>query len=219
MDKSFDLPVLQHPFTAMICGATSSGKTVLTRSILKEYKTTTSISKEPLNVIYCYGAYQSLFERKIPKVNITYHEGLITAEGIEEIKPDMIIIDDLMTELSNNPELSALFTKKSHHLNISVIFITQNIFPQGKEMRNVSLNTTYIFLMKAIRDKSQIVRFAAQYAPKKTQEFMAAFEDATKEPYSYLLIDMSRTCPEELRLRTNVDHRVKDQHIVCYKIN
>ena len=33
----------------------------------------------------------------------------------------------------------SFFTKGSHHRNLSIIYIVQNIFHQGKEMRNISL--------------------------------------------------------------------------------
>lgn len=204
MNNLYASPVLRHPFTAMIAGPTSSGKTVLTRSILENYKHVTSIKSSPLKVIYCYSIWQDMFEQGIPGTDIVYNEGLVSEEDIKSIKPDIVVVDDLMTELADSPALSSLFTKKSHHLNFSVIFIVQNVFHQGKYMRDTSLNCHYIFLMKTARDKAQIVKFASQFAPKRTRSFIKIFEDATKLPFSHLLIDSSPTCPDELRLRSNI---------------
>ena len=38
---------------------------------------------------------------------------------------DLVVIDDLMSESGNNKRISKLFTKGSHHRNLSVIYIVQ----------------------------------------------------------------------------------------------
>ena len=53
---------------------------------------------------------------------------------------NLVVIDDLMQELSNDPQITSLITKGCHHRNLSVIFILQNIFHRGKELRDMSLN-------------------------------------------------------------------------------
>ena len=40
--------------------------------------------------------------------------------------------------------------------------------------------------------------------PQNPQFLQASFEDATREPYNYLLIDLNVETPENLRLRTNI---------------
>ena len=37
-----------------------------------------------------------------------------------------------------------LYTKKSHHGNVSVIYIVQNLFHHNKEHRTISLNASYL---------------------------------------------------------------------------
>ena len=49
-------------------------------------------------------------------------------------------MDDLMAQSSKDKRIADLFTKGSHHRNLSIIYIVQNIFHQGKEIRNISLN-------------------------------------------------------------------------------
>jgi len=39
-----------------------------------------------------------------------------------------VIIDDLMQE--TNETVANMFTKGSHHRNISVVFLAQNLFPK-----------------------------------------------------------------------------------------
>ena len=68
----------------------------------------------------------------------------------------MIIFDDLASELANSKFLTNLFTKGSHHKQLNIILISQNLFQQGREMRTIGLNTEYYIIFKNPRDRSQI---------------------------------------------------------------
>lgn len=98
----------------------------------------------------------------LPKVNrtikISYKEGLPNIIEIYTSKPNLIIIDDLMKEADGR--VVYLFTRGCHHRNLSVFYITQNIFHQGKGQRDISLNAHYIVLSKYPRDKAQIKHLA-----------------------------------------------------------
>ena len=48
------------------------------------------------------------------------------------------------------------FTRKEHHRNASVVYITQNLFQQSKSSRTISLNAHYLVLFQSPRDKMQI---------------------------------------------------------------
>lgn len=100
--------------------------------------------------------------------------------------------------------LSNLFTKKSHHRYISVILIVQNLFHKGKQMRNLSLNTSYLCCFKNVRDKQQIACLARQMYPKQTKFFMESYNDATLEPHGYLFLDLEPETIEELSMRSNI---------------
>ena len=69
-------------------------------------------------------------------------------------RPCLIILDDLLNEVYLK-DVCDLFTKGSHHRNISVIVITQNVFHQGRFCRDISLNGKYSVTLKNVRDKSQ----------------------------------------------------------------
>src|SRR6266705_794479 len=89
----------KHPFTCMIAGPTSSGKTFLVRNILKHHRFTLRFKDEieTLQVLWSYGHWQNLYEKEVENCNINYTEGLPSAEYIREINPNVIIIDDLMS--------------------------------------------------------------------------------------------------------------------------
>jgi len=59
-------------------------------------------------------------------------------------------------------------------------------------------------LFKNTRDASQFAHLARQMYPNKSQFAVEADKDATREPYSYLLIDLRPEQDETLRLRSNV---------------
>ena len=78
---------------------------------------------------------------------------------------NLVVIDDLMHELSNDQRMTNLFTEGCHHRNLSVIFILQNIFHRGKELRDMSLNSHYLVVFKSPRDSSQVNHLARQMFP------------------------------------------------------
>ena len=125
-------------------------------------------------------------------------------------KRNLIVLDDLMAQSGGDKRLANLFTKGSHHRNLSVIYIVQNIFHQGTEARNISLNTHYIVLLKSPRDKQQILTLARQINPSRVPEFMHAYEKATSHPHGYLMLDLKPTTHDHHRLKTNVLPRERD---------
>lgn len=191
---------LKHPFCAMVSGPTGSGKTSLVVDFIQDFKNTIAIEKEQLRVLYCYSVWQPLYDNKYgSNINVTYHNGF--CQDFLDYQPDLIIVDDLMLELSKDRGLVELFTRTSHHNNVSIMFLTQNLFFQSKEMRTISLNCHYIILLKNPRDKLQVMTLGRQIFPLATAFFNQTYEESVKEPYSHLLIDMTSSCPDHLRLR------------------
>ena len=133
---------------------------------------------------------------------IDFIEGL--PSNVNTLQNCLIIIDDLMTELGNDKRLCNLFSKGSHHRNLSVVFITQNIFYQAKEMRNINLNSHYLVLYKNPRDKSQVMHLAKQMFPSQTRAFQEIYQDATLPAFGYLFIDLRPETDDRLRLRTGI---------------
>ncbi len=113
-----------------------------------------------------------------------------------------MILDDLMN--STDGSVTELFTKGSHHRNISVIYIVQNLFHQGKHHRTISLNTQYMVLFKNPRDASQIQFLARQMYPHKPKYLQEVYNDTTAPPFGYLFIDLKQETQENLRLRTRI---------------
>ena len=71
-------------------------------------------------------------------------------------------------------------------------------------MRTSTLNTNYLVLYKTPRDRNQVAILGRQMYPAKWKAFLEAFEHATQNPYTYLVVDLLPDTPEEYRLRGNI---------------
>ena len=191
---------LEHPFTCIVAGPTGCGKTSLVTDIILQ----DGIYPRPKQVFWLYSIDQPLYKKANKR--ILYEQGLPDdlEERIDGKQPILVVLDDLMTVVHSNERLTNMFTVGSHHKNLSVIFITHNLFHKGKEIRNISLNTHYIILFKNPRDRRQIQSLAQQVQPGNTRFVVQAFEDATHDAHGYLLFDLKQTTAERLRLRTNI---------------
>jgi hypothetical protein len=159
--------------------------------------------QQPERVVYCYSEYQPIFN-EYENTKIEFHEGIIEKESLDPKIRNLIVFDDLMDDCSDNTEIRDLYTKGSHHRNISVIMLTQNLFCRGKHFRTMSLNTHYMIIFKNPRDSSQIKNLSRQMFPNKSKFLNDAYYDATKNGYSYLFLDASASSSDDLRVQTDI---------------
>jgi len=160
------------------------------------------IDPPPSRIHYCYGEYQSIFDEYS---SVIFREGLpeMSYEVFDGRQPTLLIIDNLMSE--TNQLVSDIFTKISHHRNISVIYMTQNVFDKNKYARTMSLNAHYLVLFKNPRDANQFAVLSRQMYPDSWRFAVEAYRDATSSPFSYLLVDLRPDLEDErCRLRTNI---------------
>jgi len=94
-----------------------------------------------------------------------------------------------------------LFTKRSHHRNISVVFLVQNLFHKNKQIRTISLNVHYLVLFKNPRDATQFASLARQMYPNKSAFAVEAYKDATAHKHFFRR--------DRILLRTEMSTRVK----------
>jgi hypothetical protein len=154
-------------------------------------------------------------------VKLDFHEGLPAHSQLTE-KNDgnfhIIVLDDLMEHIVDDKNAQALFTKYCHHYNMSCVFITQNIFAQGKCARTIALNTHVLVIFANRRDKTQVRTLARQQAPINPKAMIEAYEDATSKKYGYIIIDCSPGIDESddmFRWRTNIFPDDSDP-VICY---
>ena len=137
--------IFQHPFSMMVTGPSGSGTTEWTRKLLL----TSLIHPPPELIFWCFGQWQPLYEdlqKRIPWIEFVHSipDYLNSPQFINPGKRNLIIFDDLMTEAKCDQRIVDHFTKGSHHRNISIVYLTQNVFPHGKACRDIALNTQYL---------------------------------------------------------------------------
>ena len=191
-----------------ISGATGCGKTHWVYKLLKNAKGMFT-QEPPEKILYCYGAWQELFEDMEENVpNLEFHDGLPDKSLLNDIaangKHNLIIIDDLAHQLVKSSEMEVLFTQGCHHQKYSVIYIMQNAYQKGNNSRTIALNTWYNVLFRNLRDASQINSMGRQMFPGKPAILQEAYDDATGRPYGYLVIDNSPHSNAKYRLRTQI---------------
>lgn len=112
-----------------------------------------------------------------------------------------------MSTASKDSRINELFAEGSHHRNLSVIAINQNLYYNKDPTQR--RNCHYMVLFNNPVDKQQILTLSRQMYPENPQHLWRHFKEATSKPYGYLLIDLKPTTPEHLRMRTNIMNTIK----------
>jgi hypothetical protein len=194
-------PLFHTPAGLVVCGPTMSGKTQFVFELLKNPNKV--FSKPPKRIVYCYGEWQTGFQDLASSVHFVNGLGpVLEDENYFDPKiPTLLVIDDLAVSVSNDSKCTKLFTQGIHHRNLSVILILQNLYKQGKSMRDIALNAQYLVLFKNVRDTSQITVLARQMG---LPHLVDAYRKVTAEPFQPIVIDMKPETPDYLRVRSHV---------------
>ena len=177
----------------MVIGSTNTGKTTMILKLIKEQL----IEPMPKKIFYLYGARQSFMDTwnsdvKNPKIEFV--EGLNLDVINSYQSPKLLIIDDLMLELSK--DLSNHFIAGSHHKMTTTIFVTHSIFLNNENYRLISNNCQYIILMKNKRNFSQVVTLARQVLGAEFKRVIEAYKYITS--YEFVLLSFHPKVPDEL---------------------
>lgn len=193
-----------------VTGPSQSGKTHFVLNLLESRN---ELFRKPIeSVLWCYGIENESFQNVLRGKGYQTHYGL---PQISDIKKNSIcILDDLLQESENSKNVTNLFTKAAHHLPCFIIFISQSLFPGGKDARTRSLNTHYYVIFKNPRDKLQFEMLSRQIAPHQSKSLTDVYLDATSGSHGYLFIDFTQECPDEYRYRSNI----LNLPTICYKL-
>lgn len=162
-------------------------------------------------IILYYAEWQPMYAELSAARKIDFRHGAPRGSDFEENSdPKLVIMDDLMGQVDKH--IVEIFTRASHHRNLSVFFLTQNLF--HKSQREISLNSSYIVVFKNPRDRAQILHFARQIWPENSRFVQDAYTDISSKPHGYLMFDLKQSTPENCRLRTDIFP--DDPHTIVY---
>ena len=192
------------PANWCVSGATGCGKTFWVYKLLQNKESL--FQKPPLKVLYCYSIWQPIFDVMEKELGVIFYKGLPTLEELMDFgrtkEHKLICLDDLQQEVVNSKTIEKLFTQLCHHLCMSVIYINQNLFYQGRCARTLHLNTVYNVFLKNQRNVEQIGIMGRQIGLGK--KLIEAYVDAMKTPYGYLIVDLSPKTSSNFQLRTRI---------------
>ena len=197
---------IKWPFKWTLVGSSGSGKTNFVLNIIK--KSGRLFDQKPDRVIIIYKVFQeiyNMFDKYLPTSHYTEEEcdlEELTKSNTERL---LIICDDLYFS-KKLYEISEHFLIKGRHRNTSWIVLTQSIFNQSA-LKNISRNSTHMTLFKNVRLNEPHILFS-QLRPRSSKVLQDIYSDATEKPYGYLDIDLSQTCPDKLRYKTDLFDQV-----------
>ena len=203
-----------HPSSILVAGPSGCGKTVFTTNLLLENGDL--FPNTPGNVHYCYGIWQDGFT-KLKEAGVHFHQGIPEETMMKKWFPcgGLLILDDLMEEGSKDKNVLDLFTKLSHHQGITVIYLSQDLFPPSKYAKTISRNAHYVVAFKNPHDQLDIKNLLLQAYPHKWQPVLEVFTNTTSRPYGYLLLDVHPSSSDERRI---LSHLLKSEGFMrCYQ--
>ena len=201
---------LKENFKIFLSGPSGSGKTTF---VIKLLENINSISKiPPRKTVYFFTEWQEKFNEMRNNLNVTFIEDNdMILDQVKDIEgPAFIIFDDML----NSPNLKAiaqLFTVHGRHLNLCLAFLSQRLFNNSEHFRQISQNSDYMCIFKNPRNCMDVRNMAMQMTPK-TLDLLHIYNQATKKPYTYILIDLTQECIPQFRYRSGIfdeDHIFK----------
>ena len=193
----------------LMVGPPAAGKTYRTCNILKHRDIMIQGGENIKNVVLWYSVWQPLYQQlKNDGIVHTFINKKPSCEDFSSLMTpykdkggSICVIDDFMGNIDT--DLVTIVTVLSRHLNTSTFILFQSLFPANRLARQISLNVKYIHIHKNPRENSQFQTLARQVAPKDYKWIVAAYQEVTKQPHGCLLLDMTQTCNDTLRYRSN----------------
>lgn len=172
---------IQTPFRLTVSGSSGTGKTQWIQRFIRHHQQIIGHTFD--TILFLYGEYQQLFDDiKQEHPAITWCEGFCHETVLDVLHPDksrkLLILDDLLNEISKDKLIESFYIRKSHHWNVSIIFTTQYL--HDKHLRLINLNTTDYVLFKSVRDVTPIRILALQMYPTKWRLFIETYMQATR---------------------------------------
>ena len=205
VSEKIDVSV-KWPFKWCLVGSSGSGKTNFSLQVIRHAHRL--FDQVPTKIIIVYKEYQEIYNQFNDYIPTDlFNEDEVDFEEItKENKENLLIIcDDLYYSKKIN-EVAEHFLIKGRHRNTSWLVLTQSIF-NHPALKNISRNSSHITMFKSVRLNEPHI-FFSQLRPRTSKVLQDIYSKATEKSYSYLDIDLSQTCPDKYRYKTNLFSKV-----------
>jgi hypothetical protein len=205
----------KSPNLLVISGNSMSGKSTLASKIV--YDRNYIIRPAPQVVIWVYTIWQDELFKELKRMvpNIVFAHGIEEFQKIQLSKNvhHMVILDDCMTCVSDSSEMVNLFTRKIHHYNIFLIYMTQSLYMKSKYNTLIQRQAGYIILFHNKRNNYEANNLGRELGLTPT-DIKYLYKDAArylKRPYILFVC-----VPETDDKQSMLIHFLKDQHPKFY---
>ena len=203
---------IKWPFKWCLVGSSGSGKTNFSLQMISNAHRL--FDQVPSKILIVYKEFQDIylqFNDYIP--TYLYHEDEIDIEEVtKQNNENLLIICDDLYYSKKIDEVAEHFLIKGRHRNTSWLVLTQSIFNKPA-LKNISRNSSHITLFKSVRLNEPHI-FFSQLRPSSSKVLQDIYHKATENPYSYLDIDLSQTCPDKYRYKTNLFNKAVTVFII-----
>ena len=76
---------------------------------------------------------------------------------------NILVLDDQISVVRSSTSEADLFTKWSNHRNLTVIYLVQNVYKQGKSQRTISLTHNTVLSFVTVRTRRRSARWHTKY--------------------------------------------------------
>jgi hypothetical protein len=191
---------MQVPFAMSISGPQQSGKSEFVLQLIEHREKL--FSSKFVRIIYCQSELLShnnngYFDRlKSFFPNAELNNGLPNISKLNldmNTLPCLIILDDLMTELLDSPQMVDLLAVQVHHFNLSTIFTLQNYFAPSKFGKTIMRNVNYKVYFYNRLDLRELRNISCQIVPNSPlfmqSNFHFLYKKFPQDPSHYILVD------------------------------
>ena len=183
----------------IISGPTGVGKTEFILEVIRSKLVQTF----PKRIYYMYNIEQAFMKlwNETETQPITFIKGLEFGK-MDTSESSLLVIDDLI--LSTNTEVAEMFILGSHHRQISLFFITQNLFPNDPVFRIMSANAHYYVIFHSQRNFRQVHTLARQvFVGKDLKRITEAYKRASETSRGFIILSFVPQLPNELTVLTD----------------
>lgn len=197
----------RHPSNIIIGGSTQSGKTYFLMKILKEQERYWDVEKiDTLHVFYremqdSYLEMKKLMKERGGKFEMTEAANFPTADevtkGKDKTKVNVVVIDDMLAKIGdkrNSDAFTDTFIRVSHHQNISIIVILQDVYHQN--LKTGRRNSQYFVFLRSTLLMNSVCNIlneclkvrGGETKKKEVKDDILAL--SLKEQYDHLIVDV-----------------------------